>query len=111
VADPNVVVHHVVVPEQVKPIEQWTDDDISAHYERPMGLAHNALHRGRAQGVTHFVFVLPETTSAASEGVRILALSAARQWEPEGVTVNCIVGDNPTAIAFLATGSVNGKTL
>lgn len=110
-ADPNVVVHHVRVPDDAKPIEQWSDEDINAQYQRPMGLAYNALHHGRAKGATRFVFVLPKTTSAVSEGVRILALSAARQWEPDGVTVNCIVGDNPTAIAFLASGAVNGKTL
>jgi hypothetical protein len=111
VPDPHVVVHHVEVPDDPKPIEQWSDEDINARYQRPMGLAYDALHHGRAQGVTRFVFVLPPTVSAASEGVRILALSAARQWEPEGVTVNCIVGDNPTAIAFLTSGAVTGKTL
>jgi hypothetical protein len=112
VPDPHVVVHHVAAPDEPKPIEQWSDEDINARYQRPMGLAYNALHHGRANGVTRFVFVLPTTTSALSEGVRLLALGAARQWADEGVTVNCIVGaDNPTAIAFLASGAVNGKTL
>jgi hypothetical protein len=112
VADPNVVVHHVRIPEPARPIEEWSDEDINAQYQRPMGLAYNALHHGRADGVTRFVFVLPPTTSAASEGVRLLALGAARQWADEGVTVNCIVGeDNLAAIAFLASGAVTGKTL
>jgi hypothetical protein len=112
VADPHVVVHHVRVPEDVKPIEEWGWADLDSRYQRPMGLAYNALYHGRANGVTRFVFVLPSEVSAVSEGVRLLALGAARQWADEGITVNCIVGgDNLAAIAFLASGAVTGKTL
>jgi hypothetical protein len=110
----DVVVHRVVVPDDPKPIEAWTDNDIAARYEHPASGALRVLQQGRATGVTRFVFVLPATTSAASEAVRILALSAARQWENEGVTVNCIVsstGDDLPAIAFLTSGAVTGKTL
>lgn len=49
------------------------------------------------------IFVMPSVSlvgaeglvplSAALEGVRALAKSAARQWADRGVTVNCVAGD------------------
>ncbi|HVT77038.1 MAG TPA: hypothetical protein VHD87_08415 [Acidimicrobiales bacterium] len=111
-AEPHVVVHHVDVPVDPLPIEAWTDDEIAARYDEPARAARRALQEGRAAGVARFVFVLPATVSAASETVRILALSAARQWADEGVTVNCVVGDAaPAVVEFLSSGAVTGKTL
>ncbi|HVV35930.1 MAG TPA: hypothetical protein VHC63_04945 [Acidimicrobiales bacterium] len=111
-AEPNVVVHHVDVPDDPLPIEAWTDDEIAARYDVPARGALRALQEGRADGVRRVVFVLPATVGPASETVRILALSAARQWADEGVTVNCIVGDAaPAVVEFLSSGAVTGKTL
>lgn len=49
------------------------------------------------------IFVMPSVSlagaaglvplTAALEGVRALARSAARQWADRGITVNCVVGD------------------
>ncbi|MEY2398450.1 MAG: Enoyl-(Acyl carrier protein) reductase, partial [Actinomycetota bacterium] len=92
-----------------------------------------ALQEGRASGVTRFVFVLPSivhsgaagfaATCAASEAVRVLALAAARQWKPDGVTVNCLSVALPytdhrdeiaPVVAFLASDAgagVSGVTI
>ena len=101
----------MVPPAASAPIEDWSDADIAARYDDPARAALDALRDGKRAGATRFVFVLPPETNAASEAVRLLALSAARQWEAEGVTVNCVVGDNTDAIAFLASGAMTGKTL
>ena len=101
----------MLLPEAPAPIEDWSDADIAANYDDPARAALDALQEGKAAGATRFVFVLPPETGAATEAVRLLALSAARQWADEDVTVNCIVGDNADAIAFLASGAVTGKTL
>jgi hypothetical protein len=111
VATDDVVVHRVSVPGDPKPIEAWTDDDIAARYDDPARAALDALQRGRRDGATRFVFVLPAEVSAASEAVRLLMLGAARQWDSEGVTVNCVVGDDRRVVEFLASGAVTGKTL
>lgn len=57
-------------------------------------------------------------TCAAAEAVRVLALSAARQWVDDGVTVNCLVAapgdDIAPLVAFLgsdAGASVSGETI
>ena len=99
------------VPDDAKPIDTWTDGDIAARYDDPARTALETLQAGRRDGATRFVFVLPERVSAASEAVRLLMLGAARQWESDGITVNCIVGDNAAAMEFLASGAVTGKTL
>jgi NAD(P)-dependent dehydrogenase (short-subunit alcohol dehydrogenase family) len=122
-----VVVVHVVAGETpAKPIEQLDDADIASLYDEPVRAALDELQRGRASGETRFVLVIPamhETgagghaaTCAAAEGVRVLALSAARQWQAEGVTVNCIAVDSPDQdiaplVELCASGHVNGETL
>jgi hypothetical protein len=55
-------------------------------------------------------------TCAAIEGVRVLALSAARQWADDGVTVNCLLVDSPDDdiapfVDFLSSGPLNGETI
>jgi hypothetical protein len=55
-------------------------------------------------------------TCAAGEAVRVLALSAARQWKEHGVTVNCIAresadDDIAALVEFLSSGAVSGETI
>lgn len=118
---------HVVAPvAAAKPIEELTDAEVDARYDAPVRAALSALQGGRAAGVKRFVFVLPSisergasghaATCAAAEAVRVLALSAARQWADDGVTVNCVLVDSPDddvtpLVEFFARGAVSGETL
>jgi 3-oxoacyl-[acyl-carrier protein] reductase len=86
-----------------------------------------AAHRHMAAGGGRIVVVTPALSmggsagfaayAAAVEGQRLLAKSAARQWGPEGITVNCIapaaplVGIDPAAAgAVTLSASVLGGT-
>lgn len=111
--------HHVRAATPT-PIEALSDDDIARDYDDEAAAALRALQVGRGTGATRFVFVLPVgggvTTAAATEAVRLLALSAARQWVDDGVTVNCVVasGDNTAIVDFLtseAAAHVSGQTI
>jgi NAD(P)-dependent dehydrogenase (short-subunit alcohol dehydrogenase family) len=119
------VVHVVAGAATAAPIEDLSDADIEAQYDGIVRAALSALQAGRAEGATRFVFVIPSiaergasgfaTTCAAAEAVRVLALSAARQWNDEGVTVNCLRvasedDDIAPLVEFLSSGSVNGET-
>jgi NAD(P)-dependent dehydrogenase (short-subunit alcohol dehydrogenase family) len=122
----HVVVHVVAAAAAAKPIEELSDADIESQYDSVVRAALSALQTGRAAGATRFVFVLPSlaergaggyaTTCAAAEAVRVLALGAARQWNDEGVTVNCISRDSADddiapLVEFLSSGTANGETL
>ena len=122
----DVVVHVVAPAPSPMPIEDLSEGDIEALYDGVVRGALSALQTGRADGVTRFVFVLPSMAErgaagftaacAAIEGVRVLALSAARQWADEGVTVNCLLVDSPDddvapLVEFLSSGEVNGETI
>jgi NAD(P)-dependent dehydrogenase (short-subunit alcohol dehydrogenase family) len=130
----HVVVHVVAPVAPAKPIEEMLDADIASMYDFPVRSALMLLQTGRAKGATRFVFVIPAivemgasghaATCAAAEAVRVLALGAARQWNAEGVTVNCLSAPWPYAesldddiapvVAFLASdagASVNGETI
>jgi NAD(P)-dependent dehydrogenase (short-subunit alcohol dehydrogenase family) len=122
----DVVVHVVAPAAAAVPIEELRDGDIEAQYDGVVRGALSALQSGRANGATRFVFVLPSMAErgaaqyaaacAAIEGVRVLALSAARQWADEGVTVNCVLVDSPEdeiapLVDFLSTGAVNGEAI
>lgn len=124
-----VVVHVVARDAQVKSIEDLGDADIASLYDDPVRAALDVLQRGRADGATGFVFVIPSiaergasgyaASCAAAEAVRVLALSAARQWKGDGVTVNCLSAPWPYAesladdIAPLLelSGAVSGETM
>jgi NAD(P)-dependent dehydrogenase (short-subunit alcohol dehydrogenase family) len=127
-----VVVVHVVAPvAPAKAIEDMHDADIASMYDSVVRVALMVLQDGRKKGETRFVFVIPAmhemgaaghaATCAAAEGVRVLALSAARQWASDGVTVNCLSAPWPYAesleddiaplVELCASGHVNGETL
>ncbi len=129
------VVLHVVAPvAPAKPIEEMHHADIASMYDDPVRAALLLLKEGRAEGATRFVFVIPSmvemgasghaATCAAAEAVRVLALGAARQWQADGVTVNCVSAAWPYAeslhddiapiVAFLtsdAGAGVSGETI
>jgi NAD(P)-dependent dehydrogenase (short-subunit alcohol dehydrogenase family) len=120
------VVHVVAPVAAATSIEDLTDADIESLYDAEVRAALAALQDGRANGVTRFVFVLPSihevgargyaATCAAAEAVRVLALSAARQWKDEGVSVNCVSVESPddditSIVEFLSSGAVSGETL
>ncbi len=129
------VVLHVVAPvAPAKPVEEMHDLDIQTMYDSLPQLALMMLKQGHADGATRFVFVIPSivemgaaghaATCAGAEAVRVLALSAARQWIADGVTVNCISAPWPYAesleddigpiVEFLASeagANVSGETI
>jgi NAD(P)-dependent dehydrogenase (short-subunit alcohol dehydrogenase family) len=131
VPDAHVSVHYVKGPAQGTPVEALHDRDIRELYDDEASAALAVLQEGREMGVTRFVFVIPSVaqvgaaryaaTCAAAEAVRVLALSAARQWRDEGVTVNCIAASFPYApedlaplVEFLASEAgacVSGETI
>lgn len=100
------VVHTWMPPEAFErgPLEQVDDDRWNAVWEGAMQAALFVLQAGyapmRAAGHGRFVFVTPTIAlsgaeqlvpyTAAVEGQRVLAKSAARQWGPDGITVNCV---------------------
>jgi 3-oxoacyl-[acyl-carrier protein] reductase len=83
--------------------EQVDDARWDAVWEATMSAAINVLQLGfeqmRGRG-GRFVFVTPTVSmsgaarlvpyTTAVEGIRLLAKSAARQWGPDGITVNCL---------------------
>jgi 3-oxoacyl-[acyl-carrier protein] reductase len=86
-----------------------TDTDEDEWERRCEAVVLDALHRAQ-EGLASFegrggriIFVMPSVSligaeglaplTAALEGVRALAKSAARQWADRGVTVNCVAGD------------------
>ena len=123
------MVHVVARDAPAKSIEDLDNADIEASYDHEVRAALDVLQRGRADGATRFVFVIPAiaergasgyaATCAAAEAVRVLALSAARQWNDTGVTVNCLSAPWPYAASLDADiaplvelcGAVNGETL
>ena len=111
-----------------KSIETLDETAIESMYDNEVRAALDVLQQGRANGETRFIFVIPPmhemgasgyaASCAAAEGVRVLALSAARQWMAEGVTVNCIAAladdDIAPLVDFLsrdAGAGVSGETI
>jgi 3-oxoacyl-[acyl-carrier protein] reductase len=100
------IVVHAAIPEIA--FEQIAFEDVDdarwdAVWEASMGAAIHALQLGfeqmRGRG-GRFVFVTPTVSmsgaarlvpyTTAVEGIRLLTKSAARQWGPDGITVNCL---------------------
>jgi 3-oxoacyl-[acyl-carrier protein] reductase len=111
---------HVVSTSSPRSFMDLTEDDWDAAWERPMAAALDACRRAFEADCRRMVFVVPvvalygeagrvaETTLA--EGVRLLAKSAARQWGPEGISVNVIAlgtSDSPPTLAPPALSSRN----
>jgi 3-oxoacyl-[acyl-carrier protein] reductase len=100
------IVVHAAIPEiafESIAFEEVDDARWDAVWEATMGSALHALQLGfeqmRGRG-GRFVFVTPTLSmsgaarlvpyTTAMEGIRLLAKSAARQWGPDGITVNCL---------------------
>jgi len=100
------IVVHAAIPEiafEAIDFEQVDDARWDAVWEVAMVAAIHTLQLGfeqmRGRG-GRFVFVTPTVSmsgaarlvpyTTAVEGIRLLAKSAARQWGPDGVTVNCL---------------------
>ena len=100
------IVVHSAIPElafEAIAFEQVDDARWDAVWEATMSSAINALQLGFEQmggRGGRFVFVTPTVSmsgaarlvpyTTAVEGIRLLAKSAARQWGPDGITVNCL---------------------
>ena len=112
------------------------DTDESSWEQRCEAVVLDALHRTQEAfssfegGGGRIIFVMPSVSligavglvplTAALEGVRALARSAARQWADHGITVNCVVGDIERrdeiarVVDFLASeagGAITGQTI
>jgi 3-oxoacyl-[acyl-carrier protein] reductase len=100
------IVVHAAIPDvafEAIDFDQVDDARWDAVWEATMGAAIHALQLGfeqmRGRG-GRFVLVTPTVSmsgaarlvpyTTAVEGVRLLAKSAARQWGPDGITVNCL---------------------
>jgi len=100
------IVVHAAIPEiafETIDFDQVDDARWEAVWEATMGAAIQVLQLGfeqmRGRG-GRFVFVTPTVSmsgaarlvpyTTAIEGIRLLAKSAARQWGPDGITVNCL---------------------
>jgi 3-oxoacyl-[acyl-carrier protein] reductase len=114
----------------------FVDTDESMWEQRCETVVLDALHRAQ-EAFSSFdgsggriIFVMPSVSlvgaaglvplTAALEGVRALARSAARQWADHGITVNCVAGDIERrdeiagVVDFLAGetgGAITGQTL
>jgi 3-oxoacyl-[acyl-carrier protein] reductase len=100
------IVVHAAIPEvafEAIDFDRVDDARWEAVWEATMGAAIHALQLGFEQmrgRSGRFVFVTPTVSmsgaarlvpyTTAIEGVRLLAKSAARQWGPDGITVNCL---------------------
>src|SRR5690606_31502521 len=77
-----------------------TDDDWHDAWERPVRATLEAMRSAIRDGVRRIVVIVPTTAmsggaryghvAAPAEAVRLLAMSAARQWAAEGVCVNAV---------------------
>lgn len=92
----------VVAPLVVEPVAvaRITDEQIDRLWEQPMRTVISELQRAKADGCRRIVVVVPTTgmsggadhaaVAAASEAMRVLVKSAARQWGHDGITVNAV---------------------
>jgi 3-oxoacyl-[acyl-carrier protein] reductase len=117
------VVVHAVVPEEavdVRAVADVDDGRWAAVWERSMQSllwVLQAAHAPLAASGGTVVVVVPTVgmsgapglvpLAAVAEGVRVLAKSAARQWGPDGITVNCVaVSPVMAGVAADALGSM-----
>ena len=123
-----------------------TDEQFDAMWEQPMRSVITQVIEARNAGATRIVLVTPTigmsgahhyaATAATAEAVRVLVKSAARQWGPDGITVNAVAvaprlfgidealvgsvsiappalgghGDPASVIAFLCSAGAAGVT-
>ena len=83
-----------------RPVEAFDDAAIDLVWDRPVRDALTLMQAARAGGASRVIVVTPSVASvgrpgltvtcAAIEAKRLVAVSAARQWRAEGVTVNCL---------------------
>ncbi|HZR14528.1 MAG TPA: SDR family oxidoreductase [Acidimicrobiia bacterium] len=122
-ADVDVVVHAALPPgaAELLAFEEVTDERWETVWERGMrttlALLQGAFPAMRERGRGRFVFVSPTLSMSGApglvpltayvEGQRLLAKSAARQWGPYGITVNCVAPAPELAVAGTAAGAVS----
>jgi NAD(P)-dependent dehydrogenase (short-subunit alcohol dehydrogenase family) len=121
--DVDVVVHAALPPGAAEPLtfEEVSDERWETVWERGMrttlALLQGAFPAMRERGRGRFVFVSPTLSMSGApglvpltafvEGQRLLAKSAARQWGPYGITVNCVAPAPELAVAGTAAGAVS----
>jgi len=95
-----------------RPLAELTDEEFDLAWQRTMDSAVATCVEARTAFAGHpgaIVLTFPTTGlvggafhahwAAAAEGVHILARSMARQWGPEGITVNALAIDAADALA------------
>jgi NAD(P)-dependent dehydrogenase (short-subunit alcohol dehydrogenase family) len=130
----DIVVHTAVPPDDVVAVEDMDDDAICETWDDPVRTTLLMLQAAYAAGASRIIIITPSVASvgapglsafcAAVEAERVLALSAARQWREEGITVNCLAtslepSDDDIAglvpiVVFLASGGsafLSGATI
>jgi 3-oxoacyl-[acyl-carrier protein] reductase len=105
------VLEGVVIRPRFDPVARdfaaLTDEQFDAAWEQPMRATIGALQAAFIAGVKRIVVVVPTLAmsggaryahvAAPAEATRVLVKSAARQWGPDGVTVNAVAVD-PAAV-------------
>ena len=111
-----------------EPFGSMAAETLGAAFDRPLIELWEAMLAARAEGVRRMVVVVPglapsgdgddAAAAMAAEAARVLAVSAARCWASEGITVNVVaLGARAGAdelIGFLcsdAAGGVTGQTV
>ncbi len=99
-------------------IEDYTDDEFAEAWEQPIRAAIDALRGARRRGARRIAVITSTQgmtgaagdapNAMAAEALRALVKSAARQWGPDGITVNAIavgpatLGGLPDTVAIAA---------
>jgi NAD(P)-dependent dehydrogenase (short-subunit alcohol dehydrogenase family) len=94
------VVIHPCFDGAPRPFESLSDADWDRAWEQPMRDVIVAMAQAHRDGARRIVVVIPTTAmsggavhahvAAPAEAIRVLVKSAARQWGPDGVTVNAV---------------------
>lgn len=102
-------------------IDGYSDDDFAACWEVPIRSTIDSFRAGRARGARRFVVVtstagmsgaeIDAPIAMTSEALRSLVKSAARQWGPEGRTVNAVAVDPALLGADASTVSIAPRAL
>jgi 3-oxoacyl-[acyl-carrier protein] reductase len=96
----DAVVIHPWFDPAPRTFESLSDDDWDRAWEQPVRDVIVAMAEAHRSGARRIVVVVPTTAmsggdlhahvAAPAEAIRVLVKSAARQWGPDGVTVNAV---------------------
>ena len=103
------------------PVEAYTDDEFEAAWETPIRTTVDAMCAARLRGASRMVVVTgthgmtgaadDAPNAMAAEALRALVKSAARQWGPQGITVNSVAVDPAAVGGDPSTGTIAAPAL